>query len=393
MSEVACFLILVLAGSGDTPIDQIVETGESWTRDGYVVETTELRYSEYTDSDEAVIALHAGFPDSLEGQWRVIFCYPSTVLILTEDGGREDISTLITAQGGWFSPNGRYVFLHSGGDYTGSGGLRIDTRTGEQVIYDPQPNGGWGMTWTYPHNDGSVITRRGEYVYFFDEDLDCVATLDRGEYQGVTCSDDGEIVTLTSSLNQVRAYSGNGEHLWTVDPAEEYGSTYSGGGLDISSDGSYLLLPLDDRTVLVDLSNGALLDSYFEGMVGVTARFTRDDEGFVATMQAGRPRIVGRVESVGEADEQVLTNEFEMTQFLFVPSSQSTGSRFVLLGAVNPYWVLLLDHDLRPIWTSGNRWPDRRPVYGDPTAFFVVNGSGSRIIVSNQYGFLIAEVM
>jgi len=388
-----CILLpaMLAVSFGSTSIGQIIQNDESWVSAGYTATSTEVSFREYTDAEGDLVGMHVCFTDSLNGGWRIMFCFRNSILILEEGEERiESIYYSFSAQGACFSPNGRFVFLHSGEDYTGSDGLRIDTTTGEQLIYDPQPNGGWGMPWTYPHNDGSVVTRLGNSLYIFDEDLQCVLDYVDGHPHDEVCSDKGEIV-LFADVWDIHAYDGSGDHLWTLED-DELGSVFAGAGLrsDITSDCRYAAIPLRNDILIVDVGTGQIIARILEGLTGLSAAFSPDDQMLVVvSTEPGGEKTIG----VGSVTD-FLDGTFQRVEYgrcsLTAKNITNEGISIISYNSFNRF--IILDSELQPIWASGNLEPDLFPRIIGNTRFCAVDNSGHRFAFRNANGYLITGI-
>jgi hypothetical protein len=383
-------ILTLLAVFTDNPLPEIIQNDEPWVCQGYTAVSTEVSFRDYTDAEGDIVGMHVCFPDSLNGKYRILFCFRNSLLILVEGAERpESISLPINAQYAFFSPNGRYVFLHDGNDYTGSNGLRIDSFTGEQMIYDPQPNGGWGSPWTYPHNDGSVVTRKDNSLYVFNEELQCVLNYNNGNPLGVICSDNGDYILFSDGPFMIKALNGFGEHLWTIGN-NELGSMYTGAGMncDVSSNMHYAVVPLSESIVLLDLETGSILARYLEGMIGYSAMFSPDDQFITMTANADGEQVIARgfVAAAG-SDENLATIERLHLHGLHVYCT--TNNNYCLVSHHSFEQAVYFDQELQPVWVSGTLHSDQFPrVFGNSA----MDGSGNRFAFMNANGYMITEI-
>ena len=174
----------------------------------------------FQGESETYVGCHVAFVEvNGEEKWRAAVVYADRVVLFQED--ENPVATLydFPVDNLCFSKSGNFVVLHDGGAVdTDRNGLRINTKTGESIYFDSQPEGliGGRVLWVW--NDGSTIIGLSlnpnshlSRNYFLSPDLSMMENHDFYYAWPFGISDDLIIVCHSNGLTGLNS---NGMILW-----------------------------------------------------------------------------------------------------------------------------------------------------------------------------------
>jgi len=236
------------------------------------------------------------------------------------------------------SPMGMFLVTHRNMDAPSSArSLRVDTETGEQIHFTTHPGREMQVNepWTWPQDDGSLVTRLGSYLWFFDTDLNPVQELRVSPWgSDVWAARNADIVFVSGTT--LSAYNRRGELLWTI--SDEYNRARVNSAA-ISDDGSLVGLAMRDGAFLFDGTTGTVVAEYF------TTGNTGFGVGQITLSPSGSRLLVRRLDNRVIVSSVCLETDEQYTFALgaLVRAILDSGIAFldsmVLDSHLNPYYV------------------------------------------------------
>lgn len=287
MALVTIFLTIV---SLTTPaLEELSQRTEPWVReDVTITSVSEFHTSDFLREEEPVLLLHHAFLDDENETLRTVVCTDTRVIVLEEGVVVREIELSVKPVLAVSSPSGRFVVVHGGSDTPEAvRAVRLDTTTGEQRFFNAMPSDNPRTgTWTWLQDDGSLVTRLGSHLWFFDTELNPVREL--------SVAPTGTIVSVARNADLVfinvptlSAYDRRGNLLWTL--SDEYIRVRVNNAA-ISDDGSLVGLAMRDGAFLFDGATGGV----------VAELFTTGNEGFgvgqIAISPSGNRFLVRRLD-------------------------------------------------------------------------------------------------
>jgi hypothetical protein len=261
MALITIFLTVV---SLTTPtLEELSQRTEPWVReDVTITSVSEFHTSDFLREDEPVLLLHHAFLDDENETLRTVVCTDTRVIVLEEGLVQREIVLEHTINHANVSPMGMFLVTHRNMDAPSSvRSLRVDTETGEQIHFTTHPGREMQVNepWTWPQDDGSLVTRLGSYLWFFDTDLNPVQELRVSPWgSDVWAARNADIVFVSGTT--LSAYNRRGELQWTI--SDEYNRARVNSAA-ISDDGSLVGLASRDGAFLFDGTTGTVVAEYF----------------------------------------------------------------------------------------------------------------------------------
>ncbi len=242
---------------------ELSERTEPWVReDVTITSVSEFHTSDFLREGERVHLLHHAFLDDENETLRTVVCTDTRVIVLEEGLVQREIVLEHTINHANISPMGMFLVSHRDMDAPSSArSLRVDTETGEQIHFTTHPGREMQVNepWTWPQDDGSLVTRLGSYLWFFDTDLNPAQELRVSPWgSDVWAARNTDIVFVSGTT--LSAYNRRGELLWTI--SDEYNRARVNSAA-ISDDGSLVGLASRDGAFLFDGTTGTVVAEYF----------------------------------------------------------------------------------------------------------------------------------
>ena len=361
-------LYLAVLLSSTPNLNEVTSYEEMWVSQSLSVSTETIQLADYLEDGERIEFIDNSFIGE-EQTLRTVICTDARVIVL-----REGILSRSISLGGFevddavASASGRYLIVLPRAE-VGSEciALRVDAQTGETLEFSASPGVTARDPWTYPHDDGSLVTRIGNRVWFFDEDLNVVAgpgDLSLSGARGIDTSDDGDLVFIWAG--DFQAYNGRGELLWSVNweelPVDDGIDGLLNGSGHVSGDGSKVLLPLGGGAFILQGNTGELLEAYQRGPIvlgnlsenGACAAFTRNSSSI---------RVLGQMQFEGETRTALNTASLNSRHIALVPMGVSN-SGMILVACIDhrqgQLCFILLNSNMQPVyfssWLPGNMY-------------------------------------
>jgi len=260
MALITIFLTVV---SLTTPsLEELSQRTEPWVReDVTITSVSEFHTSDFLREDEPVLLLHHAFLDDENETLRTVVCTDTRVIVLEEGVVVREIELSVKPVLAVSSPSGRYIVVHGGSDTPEAvRAVRLDTTTGEQRCFNAMPSDNPRTgTWTWLQDDGSLVTRLGSHLWFFDTELSPVRELSVAPTgTRVSVARNADLVFITAPT--LSAYNRRGDLLWTI--SDEY-IRVRVNNASISDDGSLVGLAMRDGAFLFDGAAGGVVAEYF----------------------------------------------------------------------------------------------------------------------------------
>jgi len=354
-------LYLAVLLSSTPNLNEVTSYEEMWVSQSLSVSTETIQLADYLEDGERIEFIDNSFIGE-EQTLRTVICTDARVIVL-----REGILSRSISLGGFevddavASASGRYLIVLPRAE-VGSEciALRVDAQTGETLEFSASPGVTARDPWTYPHDDGSLVTRIGNRVWFFDEDLNVVAgpgDLSLSGARGIDTSDDGDLVFIWAG--DFQAYNGRGELLWSVNweelPVDDGIDGLLNGSGHVSGDGSKVLLPLGGGGYVLDGSTGGLLDTYPSGPV-VSGCFSADASLVAMTRNTSSSRSIALLE-LDDATTGAYATARLGTYYIALPLMAVSNNGRVLATSSNSrlrrIGFIMMDETMQPIYFSG----------------------------------------
>ncbi len=330
-------------------LEELSQRTESWIReDVTITSVSEFHTSEFLREGERLRLLHHVFLDDENETLRTVVCTDTRVIVLEEGVVVREIALNVKPVLSVSSPSGRYLVFHGGPDIPEDvRAVRLDTATGDQRRFNAMPSDDARTgTWTWLQDDGSLVTRLGSYLWFFDTELNPVMELSvAATGTDVSVAGNADIVFITAPT--LSAYSRRGDLLWTISDKYDRVRVHN---TSISDDGSLVGLAMRDGAFLFDGATGALVRELPVGNTGAilfspsSNRFLlnyRDEEGI--SKYTFVEAATGVTQTVGRC---AVPN----------PSNPSPGARsvcdngMVLFSDVRSFSCIVADESLTPVY-------------------------------------------
>ncbi|GEM_PF-3951968 len=362
MALITIFLTVV---SLTTPsLEELSQRTEPWVReDVTITSVSEFHTSDFLREDEPVLLLHHVFLDDENETLRTVVCTDTRVILLEEGVVVREIALSVEPVLAVSSPSGRYIVVHGGSDTPEAVlAVRLDTTTGEQRYFNAMPSDNPRTgTWTWLQDDGSLVTRLGSHLWFFDTELNPVRELSvapTGTRVSVARNADMVFITVPT----LSAYNRRGDLLWTISDEYNRARVHSAA---ISDDGSLVGLATRDGAFLVDGATGAVIRDYSMSPGGFLISPSSnwfiidywDDEGrlnlTLVETETGVTRTITRFPFQDQSD---LNAAQSLQEVVYIPGAQSIlENGMVLLWSDRINSCFVLDEHLTPIYHTGNR--------------------------------------
>ncbi len=357
------FLKLYLAAllSSTPNLNEVSSYEEMWVSPSLSVSTEIIQLADYVEDGERIEFIDNSFIGE-EQTLRTVVCTDSRVIVL-----REGILSRSISLGGFevddavASASGRYLIVLPTAE-VGSEciALQIDAQTGETIEFSASPGVTARNPRTYPHDDGSLVTRIGNRVWFFDEDLNVVAgpaDLSLSGARGIDTSDDGDLVFIWAG--DFQAYNGRGELLWSVNweglPVDDGIDGLLNGNGYVSGNGSKVLLPLGGGGFILDGSTGELIETYPRGPV-VSGCFSEDESVVAMARNTFDSRVLVSIQVGDAAGGDVVTGRLEARHSSLPPIAVSNYSHILAVNSdsrTHRISFIVMDEMMQPLYSSG----------------------------------------
>ena len=354
-------LFLAALLSSTPNLNEVSSYGEMWVSPSLSVSTETIHLADYVEDGERLEFIDNSFIGE-EQTLRTVICTDGRVIVLREG----DMSRSISLGGfevadALASASGRFLMALPRAE-VGSEciALRIDTQTGETREFSASPGVTARDPWTYPHDDGSLVTRIGNRVWFFDEDLNVVAgpgDLSLSGARGIDTSDDGDLVFIWAG--DFQAYNGRGELLWSVNweelPVDNGIDGLLNGSGHVSGNGNRVLLPLGGGGFILDGSTGELIKTYPSGPI-VSGCFSEDESLVALTRNTASSRKVAVMKLDDSSAGAYATARLE-TYYIALPLVAVSNNGRILAISSNSRTrragFIMMDEEMQPVYFSG----------------------------------------
>lgn len=354
------FTIYLTVVSLTTPtLEELSQRTEPWVREDVTIRSvSEFHTSDFLREDERVLLLHHAFLDDENETLRTVVCTDTRVIVLEEGVVVREIELSVKPVLAVSSPSGRFFVVHGGSDTPEAvRAVRLDTTTGEQRFFNAMPSDNPRTgTWTWLQDDGSLVTRLGSHLWFFDTELNPVSELSVAPTgTRVSVARNADMVFIT--VHNLSAYNRRGDLLWTI--SDEYNPVrvhYA----SISDDGSLVGLAMRDGAFLFNGATGVFVADYF------TTGDVIGDVGQIAISPSGNRFLVRRWD-----DRLIISSVCLETgeQYSFALGARV---RAILDSGIALLDFIVLDPHLDPYYVPG------RYIY-------TISSSGRRLVQASEW--------
>lgn len=373
-------LYLAVLLSSTPNLNEVSSYGEMWVSPSLSVSTETIHLADYVEDGERIEFIDNSFIGE-EQTLRTVICTDARVIVLREGILSRSISLWgFEVADAVASASGRFLIALPRAE-VGSEciALRVDAQTGEAREFSASPGVTARDPWTYPHDDGSLVTRIGNRVWFFDEDLNVVAgpgDLSLSGTRGIDTSDDGDLVFIWAG--DFQAYNGRGEFLWSVNweelPVDDGIDGLLNGNGYVSGNGSKVLLPLGGGAFILQGNTGALLEAYQRGPI-VLGNLSENGACAAFTRNLSSIRVLGQMQFEGGTRTALNTASLNSRHIALVPMGVANSS-MILAACIDhrqgQICFILFSDNMKPVYASG--WLPGQRYDG-----YAISLSGSRI--------------